>query len=69
MKTNIEVNEKLLHEAMALSGAKTAEEVIDRALDHLIYKLALKKLEAVRGPELWQGDLEQMRNTSPNQDK
>ncbi|WP_373331243.1 type II toxin-antitoxin system VapB family antitoxin [Salmonirosea aquatica] len=67
MKTNVEINEKLLQDAMMLSGAKTAEEVINKALDHLIYKLALKKLEAARGPELWQGDLEQMRGNTNNQ--
>ena len=68
MKTNVEIDQKLLHDAMALSGAKTAKEVIDQALDHLIYKLALRKLDAVRGSELWQGDLDQMRSTTPNQD-
>lgn len=67
MKTNVEIDDKLLHDAMTLSGAKTVEEVIDKALDHLIYKLALRKLDAARGPELWQGDLEQMRSNTPNQ--
>jgi len=66
MKTNIEIDEELMEKAMAISGIKTKKEAIEEALRQWVYTLALQKVEDARGPELWQGDLENMRtNSSP----
>lgn len=64
MKTTVEIDDELLKNVMMLSDAKTINEVIAQTLDDLVYRLALKKLDAARGPDLWQGDLEEMRTNS-----
>lgn len=65
MKTNLEIDDKLMRQALDLSGVESEQEAIEAALKHWVYFLAVRKLDAVRGPDLWQGDLEQMRTGSP----
>lgn len=61
MRTNVEIDDELLAKVMALSGAKTKKEAIDEALKHLLYRMALRKLEEIRGPGAWEGNLDEMR--------
>ena len=61
MRTNIEIDDELLAKVMALSGAKTKKEAIDEALKHFLYRIALRKLEEIRGPGAWEGNLDEMR--------
>ena len=60
MRTNIEIDDNLLAQAMEMSGAKTKKELVNQALKDLVYKLALKRLRDMRGKG-WDGDLDQMR--------
>lgn len=43
MATNIEINEKLIEEAMELSGAKTKRSVVEKALKNFVQYL--KKIQ------------------------
>lgn len=49
MRTNIVLDEKLVREAMRLSGMKTKKEVIHLALESLVKELGRKDLRELRG--------------------
>ncbi len=61
MRTNIDIDDKLLAKAMEMSGVKTKKEAVNQALKEWIYRNALKKLEVLRGPGCWEGNLDEMR--------
>ena len=73
MRTNIEIDDKLLSEVMALTGAKTKKQAIHEALlDQLKRRRAIegfmslrgkaaKSLVALRGKIEWEGDIDAMR--------
>jgi Arc/MetJ family transcription regulator len=61
MRTNIDIDDQLLSQVMAFSGAKTKKEAINEALKYYLYRVALKKLEEMRGPGAWEGNLDEMR--------
>jgi Arc/MetJ family transcription regulator len=49
MRTNIDLDDKLVAEAMALSGARTKREVIERALQRFVQierQAEIRKFEA-----------------------
>lgn len=61
MRTNIVIDDKLMHEALRATGIKTKREAVDAGLRTL---LRLHQQEAVRhyrGKLEWHGDLEAMR--------
>lgn len=61
MRTNIDINDELLQEAMELSHAKTKKEVVEQALDNYVKMLNRKQILEWPGKVHWEGDLEQMR--------
>ena len=62
MRTNIEIDEALVRELMALTGAKTKRQVVDEALrDQLRWRKAVKDIRSLRGTVEWEGDLDAMR--------
>jgi Arc/MetJ family transcription regulator len=61
MRTNIEIDEELLQEAMKNSGLKTKKAVVEKALKTLLRLQNQKKsFEKLKGLG-WEGDLEEMR--------
>jgi Arc/MetJ family transcription regulator len=65
MRTNIEIDEALIREAMAALGAKTKREAVDMALgDAVRIKRQLRAIQELRGSG-WIGDLEEMRTDKP----
>lgn len=63
MKISIDIDEKLIAEAIKASGAPTKREAVELGLRILIQ---LKKQEAIRrfrGKLKWQGDLDRMRTS------
>jgi Arc/MetJ family transcription regulator len=65
MRTNIEIDEALIREAMAALGAKTKREAVDLALrDAVRIKRQLRAIQELRGSG-WIGDLEEMRTDKP----
>jgi Arc/MetJ family transcription regulator len=61
MRTNIEIDDQLLKEAIRLSGAKTKREAVEQGLRTLVRLRQQEALRKLRGQLDWQGDLEQMR--------
>lgn len=60
MRTNIVIDDKLMAEAMALSGSKTKREAVDAGLRTLVRLKRQTEILKLRGIG-WQGDLEAMR--------
>lgn len=60
-RTNIELDEKLVKEAMRLFGKKTKKELVNFALDELIRREKTKGILSLEGKVKWEGDLREMR--------
>lgn len=61
LRTNIELDEKLVNEAMKLTHKKTKKELVNYAIEELIGRLKRKKLLDLEGKVEWTGDLGEMR--------
>lgn len=61
MRTNIEINDDLMAEAMEVFGVKTKREAVERALyDAVRIRRQLRALEELRGSG-WYGDEAEVR--------
>jgi Arc/MetJ family transcription regulator len=63
LRTNIELDEKLVNEAMKLTHKKTKKELVNYAIEELIGRLKRKKLLELEGKVEWTGDLGEMRKS------
>lgn len=63
LRTNIELDEKLVKEALKLTNKKTKKDVVNYALEELVRKLKRKKLLDLEGKVQWKGDLDKMRKS------
>lgn len=61
MQIDIDLNNKLIEKAKALSNAKSKKEVVHSALKNYIKLLQRKRLISLKGNVKWEGDLKQMR--------
>ena len=61
MRTNIEIDDKLMAKAMKASGALTKRAVVDRALRLLVRLEAQAGIRKLRGKVHWEGNLEESR--------
>ncbi len=61
MRTNIEIDDDLMAEALAATGSKTKREVVDRALRTIVRLKAQERVKQFRGKLQWDGDLNEMR--------
>lgn len=52
MRTNIVLDDELVAEAMAATGAKTKREVVEIALRELLYKTRQQRLKKLKGSDL-----------------
>lgn len=63
-RTNIELDDRLVEEAMDLTGARTKREVVDIALRRLVNKGSLyRSIRDLRGKLAWEGDVEAWRSS------
>ena len=60
MRTNVEIDDRLIDQAMELSGARTKREAVDTALRTLVRLKSQEQIRRLRGLG-WEGDLEAMR--------
>lgn len=65
LRTNIELDEKLVSEAMKLARKKTKKELVNFALKDLVSRIKRKKLLELEGKVEWTGDLARMRKSRP----
>ncbi len=62
-RTNIELDEKLVNEAMKLTNKKTKKEVVNYAVEELVRKLKQKKILELEGKVEWIGNLDETRKS------
>ena len=65
MRTNIEIDDDLMAEALRRSGAATKRAVVEEALKLLIQTRRQGALRKWRGKIKWEGDLDAMRTDLP----
>ena len=57
MRTNIDIDDRLMQEAMRSSGARTKRAVVEEALRLLIQTRSQSGIRRLRGKVSWEGDL------------
>ncbi len=63
LRTNIELDEGLVDEAMKLTHIKTKKELVHYAIRELVRKAKTRKLLDLEGQVEWTGDLAEMRKS------
>lgn len=61
MRTNIEIDDKLMKETLKVTGLNTKKDVVDLALRELLRVRRQAEIKKLRGKFRWEGDLETMR--------
>ena len=61
MRTNIDIDDKLLTEAMKFTKLSTKKEVVNFALDQIIKYHKRQLLLSLKGKVKWEGNLAEMR--------
>ncbi len=62
MRTNIEIDDKLMEQAMRISGTRTKKATVEAALAlYIKLKSQASAIRALRGTVDWEGDLEESR--------
>lgn len=63
-RTNLVLDERLLAEAVRLSGERTYSGVVGKALADYVRRIKAKRILELAGSGLWEGDLSEMRRDS-----
>jgi Arc/MetJ family transcription regulator len=61
MRTNIEIDDRLMQDALKATGARTKREAVELGLRTLVRLRAQEKARELRGKIHWEGDLDAMR--------
>jgi len=61
MRTNIVIDDKLMNDALLISGYKTKKETVEEGLKLLIAMKKQSRIRKYRGMMHWEGDLKAMR--------
>jgi Arc/MetJ family transcription regulator len=61
MRTNIDIDDRLMRQAMRTSGARTKRAVVEEALRLLIQTRGQSSIRRLRGEVHWEGDLNSSR--------
>ena len=61
MRTNIDIDDKLMRQAIRSSGARTKRAVVEEGLRLLIETRGQRAIRKLRGNVAWEGDLERSR--------
>ncbi|HTA68034.1 MAG TPA: type II toxin-antitoxin system VapB family antitoxin [Bryobacteraceae bacterium] len=62
MRTNIEIDDKLMRDALRASGLKTKRAAVEQGLRTLLRLSRQSEIRRLRGKLDWQGDLNAMRS-------
>ena len=62
MRTNIELDDALVQQAIKLSKFSTKKEVVHEAMKNYVGWMKKKELLNLRGRVKWEGNLEEMRS-------
>lgn len=61
LRTNVEIDDEVMREALRLTGVRTKREAVDLALRELVARHRQLGVLKLRGRVSWEGDLEQSR--------
>ncbi len=61
MRTNIEIDDKLMRDALKTTRVKTKREAVELGLRTLLRLGRQQEIRSLRGKLAWQGDLDAMR--------
>jgi len=61
MRTNIVIDDKLMDDALKVTGYTTKKEAVEQALKLLVARGEQQKIRALRGKLQWEGNLDNMR--------
>ena len=61
MRTNIEIDDGLMADALKATGLRTKKEAVELGLKVLIKLKKQSSIRALRGKLKWEGDLDEMR--------
>ena len=61
MRTNIEIDDKLMKDALKATGVKTKREAVEMGLKTLVRLRAQEKARELRGKITWEWNLDEMR--------
>jgi Arc/MetJ family transcription regulator len=61
MRTNIDIDDQLIQDAMRETGSRTKKGVVEEALRLLVQTRRQGSIRQLRGKVEWDGDLEQSR--------
>ncbi|RZM82743.1 type II toxin-antitoxin system VapB family antitoxin [Leptolyngbya iicbica] len=64
MKTNVEVDDALIADALKVTGLDTTDQVIELALKMLLQIKRQEAIKGFRGKLAWEGDLDAMRTNA-----
>jgi Arc/MetJ family transcription regulator len=62
VRTNIDIDDDLLAEAMRVAGTKTKRATVEAGLAELIRRHRTRRVRELRGTVEWVGDLDEMRS-------
>jgi len=62
MRTNIVIDDKLMHDALRATGLKTKREAVELGLRTILRLGKQAEIRRLRGKVVWQGDLDAMRS-------
>ncbi len=61
MRTNIEIDDKLMSDVLKATGVRTKKKVVELGLKTLIRLKKQESIKTFRGKLKWAGDLDEMR--------
>jgi len=64
MRTNIDIDDKLMNDALKATGLKTKKEAVELGLKTLIKLKKQERIKRFKGKLEWSGDLDEMRSVS-----
>ena len=64
MLTNIDIDDKLMNDALKVTGLKTKKDAVELGLKTLVRLQKQAEIKKFRGKLKWEGDLNDMRSVS-----
>ncbi|MEQ9010302.1 type II toxin-antitoxin system VapB family antitoxin [Algiphilus sp.] len=61
MRANFDIDDTLMSEALAVTGARTKKEAVELGLKTLVRLKKQERIKAFEGELRWEGDLDAMR--------
>ena len=65
MRTNIEIDDELLAQAMKCSGIQVKKNLVEAGLRMLVKTKGQECIDLLRGAIQWEGNLDEMRTNKP----